>query len=200
MTTPIAQRPVTKQAAKAAYLAALIDAASPYIVGVIHAEKGEPCDPSDMYLKQGDAAEFVEGYRSVLPAPTSQPQRRMLGVGRIQGGERNLSGHSLFDSRELVEHTVDEWATGKVMAEARVNGRLLFRRKFEGDNAASDAAAWCDGTAPIADKLPGSRVPVVVPASFEDDDAMLDIIFAPVVEDEYEFAIEDDQEWIRQGC
>jgi hypothetical protein len=86
------------------------------------------------------------------------------------------------------------------MAEVRINGGLLFRRKFEGDNAASEAAAWCDGTAPMVDSLGASRGPVVVPADFVDDDAMLDIIFAPVEEDEYEFAIEDDADFIRYGC
>lgn len=49
------------------YLTALLDAATPYVVGTIWAQRGELPDFS-LYEKSGDLAAYLEGYQAELAA------------------------------------------------------------------------------------------------------------------------------------
>lgn len=199
----IAQAPTQNQAYRTAFLAALAEAATPIVVGYIHAEKGEPCNPHDLYTHDGEIAEYIEGYQSVSPAPAT---KQLLACGRINGGERTLTARSFFDNREVVEHTVNAYLPGKVMAEIRINDRLLFRRAFAGDEAVSDAIGWCDGTAPLADVLDfaaaaqaAQREQETIDAIFGPIDADEPPMWTVVEDDEGEGCIEDDHDDIRRG-
>lgn len=50
------------------YIMALTALASPYILGVIHAQNGQPEMPSEHYSKEGDIAEYTQGYADELAA------------------------------------------------------------------------------------------------------------------------------------
>lgn len=50
---------------RTAFTAALLASATPYLVGVITAEKGEAFAPEQFFIRDGDMMEFCEGFELV---------------------------------------------------------------------------------------------------------------------------------------
>lgn len=77
------------------YLASLLDAATPYVVGVIFAQRGDLPDFS-LFEKEGEQAAYLEGYQAELAA--------MNALAALARANRD---RQVMTAEEALEHNSD---------------------------------------------------------------------------------------------